>query len=66
MVKARDAINRSLYNNQSFVLTAVYRGFGIYYFHQITLSEPYWNRKGRKGHEERSQENLAQPYKEMV
>ncbi|WP_292698898.1 MULTISPECIES: hypothetical protein [unclassified Nostoc] len=29
-VKRRDAINRRLYNNQSFVLTAIYRVFVIY------------------------------------
>ncbi|MDF5739148.1 MULTISPECIES: hypothetical protein [unclassified Nostoc] len=28
-VKARDAINRRLYNNQSFVETAIYRVFAI-------------------------------------
>ncbi|MEH2030128.1 MAG: hypothetical protein V7K67_10705 [Nostoc sp.] len=28
-VKARDAINRRLYNNHSFVETAIYRVFGI-------------------------------------
>ncbi|WP_265576569.1 hypothetical protein [Nostoc sp. LEGE 12450] len=27
-VKARDAMNRRLYNNQSFVETAIYRVFG--------------------------------------
>ncbi|MEH2227970.1 MAG: hypothetical protein V7L03_33240 [Nostoc sp.] len=42
MVKARDAINRRLYNNQSFVLTAIYRVFVIYNFHQKTLTEWYW------------------------
>jgi hypothetical protein len=40
-VKARDAINRRLYNNQSFVETAIYRVFVIHNFHQKTLSEPY-------------------------
>ncbi len=29
LVKARDAINRRLYNNQSFVETAIYRVFVI-------------------------------------
>ena len=41
-VKTRKAINRRLYNNQSFVLTAIYRLFAIYNFHQKILTEPYW------------------------
>ncbi|MEH2195182.1 MAG: hypothetical protein V7K98_21430 [Nostoc sp.] len=41
-LQARDAINRRLYNNQSFVLTGIYRVFGIYHFNQIILTEPYW------------------------
>ncbi|WP_375471280.1 hypothetical protein [uncultured Nostoc sp.] len=32
-------MNRRLYNNQSFVLTAIYRVFAIYNFHQKTLIE---------------------------
>ncbi|WP_277926774.1 hypothetical protein [Nostoc foliaceum] len=35
-------MNRRLYNNQSFVLAAIYRVFVIYNFHQKTLTEPYW------------------------
>ncbi|MDZ7952312.1 hypothetical protein [Nostoc sp. DedQUE09] len=31
-VKARDAMNRRLYNNQSFVLTAIYRAFVMIYY----------------------------------
>ncbi|WP_190240782.1 hypothetical protein [Nostoc sp. 'Peltigera membranacea cyanobiont' 210A] len=31
MVKVRDAINRRLYNNQSFVLTAIHRVFVMIY-----------------------------------
>ncbi|MEH2366962.1 hypothetical protein [Nostoc sp.] len=48
-VKARDAINRRLYNNQSFVETAIYRVFALRLAacHQKTLSEPYWGRRGR-------------------
>jgi hypothetical protein len=34
-------MNRRLYNNQSFVLTAIYRVFAIYNFHQKTLTETY-------------------------
>ncbi|MEH2090024.1 MAG: hypothetical protein V7K61_25475 [Nostoc sp.] len=41
-------MNRRLYNNQSFVETAIYRVFVmiyrifvIYHFHQKTLTEPY-------------------------
>ncbi|MBW4478424.1 MAG: hypothetical protein KME54_16560 [Tolypothrix brevis GSE-NOS-MK-07-07A] len=41
-VKARDAINRRLYNKKSFVETAIYRVFVIYNFHQKILSAPYW------------------------
>ncbi|MEH1788245.1 MAG: hypothetical protein V7L23_22345 [Nostoc sp.] len=41
-VKARDAMNRRLYNNQSFILMAIYRVFVISNFHQKILAEPYW------------------------
>ncbi|MEH1978246.1 MAG: hypothetical protein V7L27_02880 [Nostoc sp.] len=50
-VKARDAMNRRLYNNQPFVLTAIYRvfvmiyrNFAIYNFHQKSpnLSQDIW------------------------
>ncbi|MEI1375695.1 hypothetical protein PQG02_03105 [Nostoc sp. UHCC 0926] len=43
-------MNRRLYNNQSFVETAIYRVFVMIYrvftsenFHQKTLTEPYWH-----------------------
>ncbi|WP_371640966.1 hypothetical protein [Tolypothrix sp. NIES-4075] len=37
-VKARDAINRRLYNNQSFVETAIYRVFVIYNIRCLSTS----------------------------
>ncbi|WP_179067679.1 hypothetical protein [Nostoc sp. C052] len=37
------AINRRLYNNRSFLLTAIYLVLAIYNFHQKTLTEAYWN-----------------------
>lgn len=48
LVKTRNAMNRRLYNNQSFVETAIYRVFvmiyrilAIYNSHQKTLTKPY-------------------------
>ncbi|WP_334878834.1 hypothetical protein [Nostoc sp.] len=35
-------MNRRLYNNQSFVETAIYRVFVIYNFHQKTSTKRYW------------------------
>ncbi|MEH2430988.1 MAG: hypothetical protein V7K26_26600 [Nostoc sp.] len=38
MVKVRDAINRRLYNNQSFVLTAIYHVFSDLEFSSKNLN----------------------------
>ncbi|WP_375472756.1 hypothetical protein [uncultured Nostoc sp.] len=35
-------MNRRLYNNQSFVYTAIYRIFSDLEFSQKTLTEPYY------------------------
>ncbi|MEH2147624.1 hypothetical protein [Nostoc sp.] len=45
-VKARDAINRRLYNNQSFVLTAINRVFVMIYciFSDLEFSSKNLNR----------------------
>ncbi|WP_335201470.1 hypothetical protein [Nostoc sp.] len=45
-VKAKDAMNRRLYNNQSFVLTAIYRVFVMIYriFSDLEFSSKNLNR----------------------
>jgi hypothetical protein len=42
-VKARDAMNRRLYEGLIIVETPIHRVFVIYNFHQKTLTEPYWH-----------------------
>ncbi|MEH2088580.1 MAG: hypothetical protein V7K61_17895 [Nostoc sp.] len=44
-VKTRDAMNRRLYNNQSFVLTAIYRIFGDLEFSSKNLNRTVLNVK---------------------